>query len=238
MQMFHLSSMKMGLDQAVLQGFENGSGEGALSKSEVEKLLKHGAYDMLTEEKDGKSEKESTEFVQQDIDSILERRATKIVHDDAGGKRSGGTFSKASFKITKSADKAGSSNDVDIDDPDFWKKMLGDTYEQHENTYLDPKQRRKGQLNYSEDTKLDFEKSPGLSDKGDSDFGYQSEDGVDEDGENFKRVKRGGSSKSAWTKEEVEKVERFLCSFGYGNVPWPTALRFMNLQGQGEQEVS
>ena len=52
MQMFHMSSLKMGLDQAVLQGIEagpagdgkgGGSGEGALTKEEVERLLRHGA---------------------------------------------------------------------------------------------------------------------------------------------------------------------------------------------------
>ena len=38
----------MGLDQAVLQGIEGstGDGEGMLSKEEVERLLRHGAYDI------------------------------------------------------------------------------------------------------------------------------------------------------------------------------------------------
>jgi hypothetical protein len=53
MQMFHMSSMKMGLDQAVLQGIENSGGKDIMSKEEVEKLLKHGAYDIFKEDKDG-----------------------------------------------------------------------------------------------------------------------------------------------------------------------------------------
>lgn len=73
--MFHMSSMKMGLDQAVLQGIENSGGKEIMTKEEVEKLLKHGAYDIFKEDQDGTSEKESNDFVSQDIDSILARRA-------------------------------------------------------------------------------------------------------------------------------------------------------------------
>jgi hypothetical protein len=96
--MFHMSSMKMGLDQAVLSGFESGaSGEGTLSKEEVEKLLRHGAYGIFSEDKDGAEE--SNAFVQQDIDTILERRSRTVVHDNTGSKSNaaGGTFSKARF---------------------------------------------------------------------------------------------------------------------------------------------
>jgi len=53
MQMFHMSSMKMGLDQAVLQGIENSGGKDIMTKDEVERLLKHGAYDIFKEDKDG-----------------------------------------------------------------------------------------------------------------------------------------------------------------------------------------
>lgn len=57
-QMFHMSSMKMGLDQAVLQGIENSSEKDIMTKEEVEKLLKHGAYDIFKEDQEGTSEKE------------------------------------------------------------------------------------------------------------------------------------------------------------------------------------
>merc|ERR1712032_1279857 len=73
MQMFHQSSLKMGLDQAVLQGFESNSssdGGGAMTKEEVERLLRHGAYDIFNEDKTGTGEAESNDFIQQDIDSI------------------------------------------------------------------------------------------------------------------------------------------------------------------------
>lgn len=124
--MFHQSSLKMGLDQAVLQGIEGGAGdgEGVLTKEEVERLLRHGAYDIFNEEKTGSSEQESKDFESQDIDSILARRAKTVIHENTGSKSNaaGGTFSKASFKAKKTGeggdgtgDDAG--DDVDIDDP-------------------------------------------------------------------------------------------------------------------------
>lgn len=105
-----MASLKMGLDQAVLQGIEHSEGRSALSKEEIEKLLKQGAYDIF---KDDSLDKKCTEFISQDIDSILERRSTTITHD---GSTSSGTFSKASFKHSNE------TVDTDLDDPDFWKK--------------------------------------------------------------------------------------------------------------------
>ena len=129
MQMFHMSSMKLGLDQAVLSGFEAGSsGEKALTKKEIEKLLRHGAYGILSEEKDGTGEAASNDFVQQDIDTILERRSRTVVHDNTGShsKAAGGTFSKARFSSASSGGKKSAAEDIDIEDPNFWTKMVGE----------------------------------------------------------------------------------------------------------------
>ena len=51
-------------------------------------------------------------FCEEDIDQILERR-TQVIQLQSEGK--GSTFSKASFA-------ADGSNDINIDDPDFWNK--------------------------------------------------------------------------------------------------------------------
>jgi len=128
MQMFHMSSLKMGLDQAVLQDFKNetSKGNGAMTKNEIEKLLRHGAYNIFNEEKAGSSEKESNDFINQDIDSILERRTKTAIHENNGRKSSsaGDAFSKASFKAMNAA--TGGTDDGNVDDPDFWKKMVGE----------------------------------------------------------------------------------------------------------------
>ena len=234
----------MGLDQAVLQGFENGSGEGALTKTEVEKLLRHGAYAIISEEKDGKGESASTEFVQQDIDSILERRTRTIVHDSGAGAQQGGsTFSKASFKVSKSPNKLENCEDVDIDDPEFWKKMLGDAYQQNEISYLDPKQRRRLPKNYSEDDKQEEDKISSVDevdpDSADVDYNYESDETSEhDDDESVERAKWGGSKTSQWDKDDVEKVERFLYSFGYGNIGWDLTSKFLGIKSKGEHEVS
>ena len=85
---------------------------------------------MFREEKEGLSEEASKNFCEEDIDSILQR-STLIVHksglaDDANVQegQSGGalnTFSKASFVSSKE----GQDNDVAIDDPQFWEKVVG-----------------------------------------------------------------------------------------------------------------
>ena len=88
-------------------------------------MLRCGAYDIFTEEKSGSAEKESNDFIEQDIDSILARRTKTVIHENTGSQSNaaGGTFSKASF--TSKATSATPGKDIDIDDPDFWTKMVG-----------------------------------------------------------------------------------------------------------------
>ena len=126
-----------------------------MSKEEVEKLLRHGAYDIFSDEKSGASEKESNDFLTQDIDFILERRAKTVVHDNTGSKSNaaGGTFSKASFKANKGvSDDANKDDgeDVDIDDPEFWTKMVGEPIADIADTDLSGKKRSRKKANYSE----------------------------------------------------------------------------------------
>ncbi|KAJ3393137.1 hypothetical protein HDU92_007968 [Lobulomyces angularis] len=119
--MFDRASMKLGLDKAILQRMDvnasmreedpfESKAPSALSKQEVEKLLKKGAYGAFLD--DEASEK----FCEEDIDSILERRTQVIKHDSGVTTEKGSIFSKASFASAQ-------SNQVDIDDPDFWDKI-------------------------------------------------------------------------------------------------------------------
>ena len=52
-----------------------------MSKKELENLLKHGAYDIFREEKDGQAEAESNRFYEDDIDQILQRSSV-VIHDN------------------------------------------------------------------------------------------------------------------------------------------------------------
>lgn len=130
MHMFHKASMKLGLDKAVLAHARNEQEAGEdhtssledpnklnLQAKEIDELLKRGAYDIFRDD-----DTEATEFVEADIDSILDRQAhvVSMDHVNANSMSSSlGGFSKASFI---SADE---SEDIDIEDPDFWKKAVG-----------------------------------------------------------------------------------------------------------------
>lgn len=117
--MFDRASMKLGLDKAVLGRIDtSGNGEDdlssstskqpALSKNDIEMLLKKGAYGAFMDDES------SNRFCEEDIDQILERRTMVIRHDKT--EQTGSMFSKASFQ-------ADNSHDVNVNDPDFWDKV-------------------------------------------------------------------------------------------------------------------
>ncbi|KAL9182865.1 hypothetical protein ACHAXT_004144 [Thalassiosira profunda] len=249
MQMFHMSSMKMGLDQAVLQGIENTDGKDIMTKEEVEKLLKHGAYDIFAEDKDGTSEKESNDFVSQDIDSILARRAKTVVHENTGSNSAaaGGTFSKASFKNTNS--EGVDTEEVDVDDPDFWTKVVGEVKEQEQAVELGKRKRDKPQYSEKETWKqLDREIRFGVdggsgaeeaaNDESSSD--EYSDSGGESDDEYLnldnaamkiiskatkskkkdERYRWGGSGASEWKQSDADAVMKAIQAYGYGNISW------------------
>lgn len=113
MQMFETASRKLGLDKAVLgtMGDENSKSKNKPTKAEIDALLKYGAYHIFQNDDD----KSAEHFAEQNIDSIL-RNSTRKIHDSSQSDK-GSMFSKASF-VSSEADIA-----VDINDPDFWKKM-------------------------------------------------------------------------------------------------------------------
>lgn len=78
------------------------------SKKEIEDLLRKGAYAAIMDEND-----EGSRFCEEDIDQILQRRATTITIESEG---KGSTFSKASFVASENR------NDIALDDPEFWEK--------------------------------------------------------------------------------------------------------------------
>lgn len=100
-EMFERASKKLGLDQAVFQR-EN--------KGEIENLLKYGAYSIF-EEDSGRSQ----QFLESNIDQILQTN-TRIV--DYSLIKNSYSFSKSSFV------SHGSDTSINIDDPNFWNKVL------------------------------------------------------------------------------------------------------------------
>jgi hypothetical protein len=193
--------------------------QGSLSKEEIEKLLRHGAYDIFNEDSAGTAEAESNDFVQQDIDSILLGRSRTVVHDNTGSKSNaaGGTFSKARFNVAKTPDTAkgkGKHEDIDIEDPDFWKKMVGESNIEEEVDGPTEKRRHRKATNYSETEYMkELEASLKLSDAENNSY---SDSSADEGGdETSERCRWGGSSPSAWKKEHVECLIATLLLYGY-----------------------
>jgi len=131
MHMFHSASLKLGLDRAVLahqrhNDTQNGEvsarkkykKEKEIQAKEIDQLLKKGAYDVFRDEDD---DKESKKFMETDIDSLLATSSRKVTYGKTAETNisSGlGSFSKASFV-------ANAGDDIDLDDPDFWKKAVG-----------------------------------------------------------------------------------------------------------------
>jgi hypothetical protein len=195
-----------------------------MTKEEVERLLRHGAYDIFNEEKAGTAEAESNDFVQQDIDSILARRATTVVHDNTGSGSSaaGGTFSKASFVAQKSPSGKSLQEDVDIEDPDFWRKMVGEAKEEAESV-LKPRQRKQAIYNekfYERQLHEVIALNPDTSDDNDS-VSYGSDSSEDDsDDEGKERARWGGPKAHHWKKSQAVRVLECLERFGYGVVPW------------------
>ncbi|KAH3757705.1 chromodomain helicase DNA binding protein [Pelomyxa schiedti] len=123
MIMFDRASKKLGLDQVVLHtiGSNNNhtpaagkqvSSAAALSKEEINDMLRYGAYDLFRE---SDTESASASFCEDDIENILVKRSSRVVWKEDN---QGSMFSKATFHLD---DQTAS---LDVKDPHFWEKVL------------------------------------------------------------------------------------------------------------------
>jgi SNF2 family DNA or RNA helicase len=179
MHMFHSASMKLGLDRAMLaqqrqtEQADEASGDVDSSKNnksnramerekqakEIDELLKKGAYDVFRDDDD----KEAKEFMETDIDALLERSTKTVTYGSTSNNMSSGlgSFSKASFVATTGE---GEDKDIDLDDPDFWKKAVGldvpaevdDETAALVQAYADKKRVRKQIINYGADPYAEY----------------------------------------------------------------------------------
>eukprot|EP01080_Neovahlkampfia_damariscottae_P008691 gene8691-638_t len=122
-EMFERASMKLGLDRAILNMEGGDIFEGKSSKkeskiglnsNEIDTLLKYGAYSAFKKD----SEEDEKLLLEGDIESILERSSTVIKYDQIQSEKGVSQFSKASFCFEQS------DLDVDINDKNFWDKVL------------------------------------------------------------------------------------------------------------------
>ena len=223
--------------------------QASMTKEEVERLLRHGAYDIFNEEKAGAAERESNDFVQQDIDSILERRSRTVVHKNTGSQSNaaGGTFSKASFKAprTPGGTEQHNTDEVDIEDPEFWTKMVGAAPAEE---ITDLGRRKRNQANYSEkhyertlEAALGGTPNSRAAGSDDESTDYSSSDDEgSSDGENTRERSRwGGPKRNQWKRDQAESLIKVLETQGYGNIPWDELFKqFPTWKRIDEKEVS
>lgn len=258
LHMFHQASMKLGLDQAVLGGIRNqntaltkgkrggSSAHVSMSKDEIENLLKHGAYEMFKEDKEGESEAASKRFSEESIDQILSR-STKIIHDpkaNSGGENGGkkslmSSFSKATFVSSTNPD-----DQVAIDDPDFWTKVIGlngveeektiepsplkkrrcrrqvKTYAQQYDSGEESRKAKIKKIKASAQTKIDEEEFV-ISDSSDEDEG-ESDDLADDDFVGGVKKKKVHSIQLPSIIVYRDRISDKLTTFGYGR--WEEAI--------------
>lgn len=200
--MFHRASLKLGLDKAVLthmrQENENAANSKPKSKSskiqdskEIDELLKKGAYDVFRDD-----DTAAEQFCAADIDQILQRSSKVVQYEQTARSQ----FSKASFVSAATAD------DVDIDDPDFWKKAVGlDEPDLIDENLLMPAMRKRTRVTR-------FGAAPGSESDGDVDDDLD-DDKDDEDGDT---ANKNSKEPREWTINGRDRLQRAMMHFGFG----------------------
>ena len=132
------------------------------------------------------------------------------MHENTGSASSaaGGTFSKAVFKNDSGNSE---SKDIDIDDPEFWKKMVGeDALKVNDDTGIIHKKRKRNVTNYSEH--IDAEVMNAVE----SEYESNDESDSDESDNGFmERFRWGGKQESEWNNDDVIYLVKQIAIHGY-----------------------
>ena len=113
--MFLRASIKLGLDQAILDSGTISSNE--MTPKEIETLIKRGAYHVFNDD-----ETAADEFVAEDVDQILEKHTTTLTKSVADNDS---VFSKAQFIVDKNGEQ------IDLNDKNFWDKVIPENLRHH-----------------------------------------------------------------------------------------------------------
>lgn len=210
MHMFHRASLKLGLDQAVLTHMrqENEKGHNKSAKktnkiqdaAEIDELLKKGAYDVFRED-----DTAADQFCAADIDQILQRSSKLVTYEQTARSQ----FSKASFVSATTA------NDVDIDDPDFWKKAVGldEPEPLVDESFLIPSMRKRTRVSRF-----------GAVEDSDSELDDNDDDDSRDETENTTgtgtNTEKTSKEPREWTINGRDRLQRALMHFGFGR--WNT----------------
>ena len=250
-EMFDRAGLKLGLDKAVLQSMNTGMADGektlagsaALTKTEVEELLKKGAYGALMDD-----ENAGDKFCEEDIEDILMKRSQVITHQE----EKGSTFSKATFS------SADTDQDISIDDPDFWKKwakkaQIEEVDEKTRLMMVEP--RKRTQINYnnvdsnmttmSDESSSEDENEGRMSRTRDQKIKDKRRSLLQGNGKEGSRRNRRGRSMwdgddddymeterdveyGSWSKSDLFRLEKAVMTFGWGR--WEEVLSHSGLR--------
>ncbi|XP_049847848.1 chromodomain-helicase-DNA-binding protein 8-like [Schistocerca gregaria] len=232
--LFERASLKLGLNQAVLSRMNDGNtviedddNRSKFSSSEVDTLLKHGVYDLF------RGDNTYERFREENIEDILSKRTMCVVHDSSN--LSGSSFSKATFASEQA------NMDLDVNDPDFWKKVMpSQPLRSSFNSLTEPRQRRSVQrpdvkegLN-SSDSEIVSESDEVNADITDDDDAYTEADGnrrrdvpmsvgklvrlnrQKKDGERYRKPSGPIFQKRKWNMTQRNRFVRAIQLLGFG----------------------
>eukprot|EP01052_Picozoa_sp_SAG31_P013806 SAG31_NODE_840_length_11596_cov_3.056623_9_plen_633_part_01 len=120
MQLFQCASRKLGLDR-VLRHHDQKSAAGPgdvnnkIDAVEVEQMLRYGTVGVL-EGGDDEQAAKSAQFLESDIDQILENSSRVVRYEGILGEAKSNVFAKASFVSEEGS--------VSLHDPEFWSQLL------------------------------------------------------------------------------------------------------------------
>ncbi|RWS29488.1 chromodomain-helicase-DNA-binding protein 8-like protein, partial [Leptotrombidium deliense] len=220
-EMFDKASLKLGLDKAVLQSMntQKSIADNAMSKKEVEDLLRKGAYGAIMDD-DNAGDK----FCEEDIEQILQRR-TRVITIES--EEQGSTFSKASFAASDNR------SDIEIDDPNFWEKWarkahldVDELKGRNELIVQEPRKRTQTKRFGQDDSMLDISDVESSDDDDDVAMRTRGSRGRLK-GKKGRKGRGGGYEREKdedyleefgpgnWTRAECYKVEKGLLTFGW-----------------------
>ena len=210
-EMIERANKKLGLERAMnadrgsdglpgASGGSKGDNKGPpQDRTEVDAMLKRGAHDIFMNDDDDSAAKK---FSEADIEEILQSSSTKVSYEQDTG-ANGSVFSKAAFVADDSR--------IDMDDPEFWTKILPEMQETNAELaeyYMQKRQRKEV-------------KKFGMADAGEVDE-YLDEtrrrprDPNNPGGHGEPRYRRPVLAPHEWSKTERANCERALLSFGFG----------------------
>eukprot|EP01052_Picozoa_sp_SAG31_P021324 SAG31_NODE_1643_length_7660_cov_2.867875_6_plen_724_part_00 len=130
MQLYERASQKLGLDRVLRHYEKEGASEavssgpgskdsGKIAVDDVQQMLRYGTIGVL----DGgeqQQEQRSNQFMESDIDQILERSSRVVRYEGVLGEAKNNVFAKASF-VSDEGNKT-----LDLNDPNFWQNLIPD----------------------------------------------------------------------------------------------------------------